>query len=291
VAQGLTDDGSHNNTVKQTGRDPSEQHIAVLHDTRIRDRARNLPPLSIRAVNRFGAPGFEPGLQRHHILPLQLLAKDCFARMFEAIGFRRRRFDDFRSNGLLLPGNARTAILMGLPLHRGPHRAYNDLVIERVGQIESRWSSKQAASSSNEAGIEAFYRLDLLQSALRRRLLDPRGKRIALNRSDPAHKQPDFFDLDAMIDKLWAEGSAGQILGDVDPAANDAMARPHSHASRPKRSAPKAASAIISRSTTEHQLCFPGFATDFPLQPTILTCEIEGICHPEQAIATAISGF
>ena len=47
-------------------------------------------------------------------------------------------FDDFRRNGLLLPANDAAAIRLGLPLHRGPHHSYNELVFERVGQIEAR---------------------------------------------------------------------------------------------------------------------------------------------------------
>ena len=119
MAEGLIDGGLQEKTNKYNSRDPTESQIAATHDARMRERMRNLPPLPFRSVNRFGTPGFEPGLQRHHILPLQLLAKDCFARMFDAIGLHRRWFDDFRSNYLLLPANKRTAILMGLPLHRG----------------------------------------------------------------------------------------------------------------------------------------------------------------------------
>jgi hypothetical protein len=208
---------------------------------------RNLPPLPFRSVNRFGTPGFEPGLQRHHILPLQLLAKDCFARMFDAIGFHRRRFDDFRSNGLLLPASKRTEILMGLPLHKGgPHRAYNDLVIERVGQIESSWSTNHALSA-DEAGIEAHYRLELLQNALRRRLLDQRGKPFALNRSDPAHHQPDFFEIDAMIDTLWGESKASQKQSVAEAPVSNAISKHNLAVCRPKRSARKQSGAKSSR--------------------------------------------
>ena len=49
----------------------------------------------------------------------------------------------------------------------------------------------------------SLYRLSLLQSALRKRLLaDRRG--IVLNREDPLGTGFDFTELDAMAELLWA---------------------------------------------------------------------------------------
>ncbi len=109
-------------------------------------------------------------------------------------------FHDFRRNGLLLPASEVAALRIGLPLHRGPHRSYNDLVIERAGQIEARWARERAAGSLL-ADFEALMRFDLLQRALRRKLLDPRSwSRTPLNSRDPAL---DFSHLDEMADMLW----------------------------------------------------------------------------------------
>lgn len=91
--------------------------------------------LTFRAVNRKDAPDYNPGLQRHHLLPRQLLSRRCFGNLFDAIGRERIGFDDFRSNGLLLPASDAAALRLALPLHRGPHRDYNAMVIERVGQV------------------------------------------------------------------------------------------------------------------------------------------------------------
>jgi hypothetical protein len=99
--------------------------------------------LSFRAVNRRDAPGYEPGLQRHHILPRQILSRASFHQLLDAVGRERLHFDDFRHNGLLLPANDSAAVRIGLPLHRGPHRDYNALVMERVGQIEAHWSARR----------------------------------------------------------------------------------------------------------------------------------------------------
>lgn len=122
----------------------------------------------------------------------------------QAIGRTRIGFDDFRRNGLLLPAREESARLLGLPLHRGPHRIYNEVVMDRVGRIEAYWAGTRAARPES-ALIEAAFRFDLLQSALRRRLLAPAGRTMVLNRRDPAVKPPAFDDLDAMAELLWAD--------------------------------------------------------------------------------------
>lgn len=156
------------------------------------------------AVNQRGAPDYDPGLQRHHLLPRELLSQRCFGRMFGAIGRDRIGFDDFRDNGLLLPACDEAALSFGLPLHRGPHHRYTRLVIAWVGRVEADWSASRL-KAPDAALAEALMRLGLLQRALRRRLLDPQGRRFALNRNDPLGRTLDFSDLDAMADTLWGD--------------------------------------------------------------------------------------
>ena len=151
--------------------------------------------LPFRAVNRTDLPGYGPGLQRHHLLPRQLLSLRCFDPMFDVVGRERMRFDDFRANGMMLPARGEAAVRMALPLHRGPHRDYNELAIERVGQVERDWTRLRGRAP--EIALEqALMRLSLLQAALRRRLV--------LNRRDPLGKGYDFAALDAMAERLWA---------------------------------------------------------------------------------------
>ncbi|WP_242447554.1 AHH domain-containing protein [Aurantiacibacter aquimixticola] len=83
-------------------------------------------------------------MQRHHLLPLQLLRTPCFASFFEKLGVGSVGFDDFRRNGLLLPSTGKEARRTRLPLHRGPHRRYNDLVAQRIGRIDCSWRSAHA---------------------------------------------------------------------------------------------------------------------------------------------------
>ena len=52
-------------------------------------RRRRLP---FRQVNRRDDPGFQPGMQRHHLLPHALLAARPFGPLFERIG---REWIDF----------------------------------------------------------------------------------------------------------------------------------------------------------------------------------------------------
>lgn len=157
--------------------------------------------LPFRAVNRKERPGYDAGLQRHHLLPRQLLSRRCFGPLFAVVGRERVGFDDFRANGMLLPARSDASLRLGLPLHRGPHRRYNEMVIERVGQIEGEWA--RLRSLAPDAALEqALFRLALLQAALRRRLLDGRSS-LVLNRRDPLGQGFDFTALDAMAERLW----------------------------------------------------------------------------------------
>lgn len=156
--------------------------------------------LSFRSVNRLNAPGYDPGLQRHHLLPRQLLVQARFERMFREIGNRYHRFEDFRENGLLLPCREGAALRLGMPLHRGPHRRYNELVMVRVGQIEAGWA-KQRLRDAEAAVTQARMRLLLLQRGLRQFLLDTRTRRPLLNRYDPASHE--FRELDEIVEALW----------------------------------------------------------------------------------------
>ncbi len=161
------------------------------------------PALSFRCVNLPDRPGYDPGLQRHHLLPRQLLSQSCFAALFDQLARRWPGLDDFRSNGMLLPCNAAAALRMGLPLHRGPHRDYNVMVIERVGEVEALWSSMRPRTPL-AAHREAVAGLKFLQQELRRGLLDPGRKRLALNRQDPLGQIVDYSEIDAMVDALWS---------------------------------------------------------------------------------------
>ena len=148
-------------------------------------------------------------MQRHHLLPRQLLSHRSLGPLFDTLGRDLVGFDDFRRNGLLLPASDSAAVRVGLPLHRGPHRLYNDLVCERIGQIESDWSAMRMRAPEI-ALDQALMRIALLQGALKRRLLSER-RRMKLNRHDPIGHDLDFAELDAMADALWS--GTGDLVG------------------------------------------------------------------------------
>jgi hypothetical protein len=172
---------------------------------RRRSGRRRLPFVS---VNRAGEAGYRAGMQRHHLLPLQLLSARCFGPLFDRLGRDRVGFDDFRRNGLLLPATEKAAVTIGLPLHRGPHGDYNRMVAERVGQIEAHWAATRPRDSGR-ALEHALMRLALLQSALRRRLL-AESRRLRLNRLDPLGAGRDFSQIDALVEDLWRETGRDQ---------------------------------------------------------------------------------
>jgi hypothetical protein len=159
--------------------------------------------LPFRSVNVPGQSGYCAGLQRHHVLPRQVLDARGINELIEELGTDNLGFHDFRRNGLLLPATDEAAVRLGLPLHRGPHQTYNQLVIERMAQIEKGWQKRKRGPRGDRAVIEALLRIDLLQRALRRRLLDPaRWRKAPLHARDPAL---DFSHLDRMAEVLWAE--------------------------------------------------------------------------------------
>lgn len=158
-----------------------------------------------RTINRAGERDYDPGLQRHHLLPRQVIRHAGLAAMFECLGGQCLFFEDFRENGMLLPCAEPAAIRLGLPLHRGPHGRYTQMVIERVGQIEAEWSRRYPVDP-RVACEQARMRLTLLRRALRRYLLTG-SSRVRLNRFDPGWSGRDFSDLDAMADALWGATS------------------------------------------------------------------------------------
>jgi A nuclease family of the HNH/ENDO VII superfamily with conserved AHH len=197
------------------------------------------PAIAFRSVNRRDAPGHDPLMQRHHLLPRQMLASAGLRQMIEAIGERRVGLDDFRVNGMLLPASEEAALAIGLPLHRGPHRRYNQMVLERAGQIEREWSARRAASPVS-AALDAGMRLVLLQTALRRRLLARIGRRLLLNRRDPSGHGVDFSELDAMAEALW---------GASDPFTEALIAGPGEGSPRPALKLTQPATAFAALST------------------------------------------
>lgn len=96
------------------------------------------PALSFRAVNAPGSRGYAPDLQRHHVLPRQMLDTVGLTSLIDAIGAASIGFHDFRRNGLLLPASEFEALRLGLPLHRALRRRLLDPVNWRGKRLHAR---------------------------------------------------------------------------------------------------------------------------------------------------------
>ena len=158
--------------------------------------------LPFRKVNVAGTPAYGPDLQRHHILTVQLRRMQAFGSLFAAVKPMGPRFEDFRANGMLLPCRETAVLRLQLPLHRGPHRLYSELVGERLGRIEAAWQVGRLRSQKTALDT-ARMRIRLLQRALRKRLLAGSGA-LQLNRRDPLRPMGDFTTLHPMVEELWA---------------------------------------------------------------------------------------
>lgn len=166
------------------------------------------PVRRFASVNRRGRTGYRSGWQKHHLLPRQTFGRRSFAAMFSSISPHGEWFDDFNVNGVLLPGTEAAALNARLPLHRGPHRVYNELVFERVGAVEMEWSHTRSRDELLARDV-ALARIRLIQRGLARGLERGGDGPFVLNRRDPIGRDKDYSELDAMADVLW--GAVGSL--------------------------------------------------------------------------------
>jgi A nuclease family of the HNH/ENDO VII superfamily with conserved AHH len=139
-----------------------------------------------------------PGFQRHHLIPLAILARAQMVPFFAALageGLYLRRFAD---NGQILPASEHLAARTGHALHRGPHPGYTDVVGARVEAIRASTRLDHAQDR-----WMACARIGTLQSALRRALTDSHHLRFWLNRRDPMRIFADRPYLDDAITALY----------------------------------------------------------------------------------------
>ena len=75
------------------------------------------------------------GFQCHHLIPVEVSNMTAFRPFFVKLRSHGFDPDNFQSNGMHLPCREKMAQAFGLPLHRGPHPAYNQMVAERLSAI------------------------------------------------------------------------------------------------------------------------------------------------------------
>ncbi len=143
--------------------------------------------------------------QRHHLIPLQI-GSDIGAQLnIVTLGPSSYLLNDFHANGIVLPGDERTAIRDRLPMHRGPHPHYTELVAKRVRHIVKNSRSKSRVNFDEQL---IYFRLRILQNGLRR-MLSKRHQPLLLNKRDPMAMHIDFSVLESEIKELI---SAGKLL-------------------------------------------------------------------------------
>jgi A nuclease family of the HNH/ENDO VII superfamily with conserved AHH len=143
--------------------------------------------------------GVRPEFQLHHLLPVGVFGHRNFSTSFQLL--RADGFDPrfYSVNGLFLPATESAAMLWKMPMHRGPHRQYNELVAARVDTILLEMQRRCYIMS---ARYEAVERLNLLIATLRRILTGGRTF-LRLSSRDPLHSHAHFCDIDAACERLW----------------------------------------------------------------------------------------
>ena len=152
-------------------------------------------------INSANSSDYNPRYQRHHLVPLQAARITAMNALPRSAILGVSDFDDFETNGVLLPCDEQEAMMTGRPLHRGPHPKYNELVIERLFLI-ARLGDRIDGTAERKRFLR--FRTALLQSGLRRGLLANGFTKLCLNKRDPMRSQSSFDSVDARIDLLWA---------------------------------------------------------------------------------------
>ncbi len=124
---------------------------------------------------------WDNNFHRHHIIPIAVFYHAFCKAQFEIIKHYGFAFRDFSTNGILLPCTEQAALKYRLPLHRGPHRFYNELVLESVCLIFDKYDFSIA--SENDL-LSTSSDLNYLQIHLKAMLRQGRVL-TALNNYDP----------------------------------------------------------------------------------------------------------
>jgi hypothetical protein len=138
----------------------------------------------------------QPGYQRHHLLPINVIQSYAFRKLFSSIAAAGFKPHCFFNNGFLLPATEAESVKTGLPLHRGPHRQYDNLIAECLNMI---WRAVLAGHiPANPVSIMTH--ISDLQGMLRRSL-GPSAS-IKLNQHDPRSVESHLCSLDYTLKQM-----------------------------------------------------------------------------------------
>jgi hypothetical protein len=136
------------------------------------------------------------GYQRHHLIPVNVIHSHAFAKLFALISGAGFNPHCFSNNGFSLPSTEIEAARTGLPLHRGPHRQYDDLIAQCLNVI---WLAVLTGHiPANPVSI--MIHVSDLQGRVRRNL-GPNAW-IKLNQHDPRDVEDHLYSLDDSLKQL-----------------------------------------------------------------------------------------
>lgn len=145
------------------------------------------------------------GWHRHHLLPRDIENYPDLASFIASSTGNLASLGNFDVNGMFLPAVEQLAARERLPLHRGPHRHYNEYVIAMLEGIRKSASSRKLPPSQGQRAIrwlQATLRLALKASA--------RNADVALSSRDPFGPAAILLALDNETDALFARHLGGE---------------------------------------------------------------------------------
>jgi A nuclease family of the HNH/ENDO VII superfamily with conserved AHH len=155
--------------------------------------------LKRRSRSGFKVPT-RPGWHRHHILPTNIRRYPDLRDFLGGIGDLDGWLEDFGANGMFLPAVESVARATRLPLHRGPHRTYNAIVIDALDGI--RLGSLRIGIRRNGQAASVLALQRRLRSILQGSALD--GDVLLASRN-PFGPIPLAIAMDRQTDALFAK--------------------------------------------------------------------------------------
>lgn len=147
------------------------------------------------------------GWHRHHLLPRHIENYPDLASFICRFSGEVTCLGNFDANGMFLPALEHLAIRERLPLHRGPHRHYNDVVIAVLDRIRKSAGSCDLPVSEGQRVIRR------LQGTLRLALkISAQNADVALSSREPFGPAVALLALDRETDALFIQ-QLGHIPG------------------------------------------------------------------------------
>lgn len=147
------------------------------------------------------------GWHRHHLLPTHVLHFPDLHRYLSSFADPELWLGDFRRNGMFLPSDERIAQRECLPLHRGPHRVYNDIVIETLDGLRQRFVRAGTSIRIQMTAVNGLQRN--LRTLLR---LSARNADIALGSRDPFGSSSALSAIDRQTDLLFVQAMQDHLI-------------------------------------------------------------------------------